>query len=86
MRDRSAEQADAFRVDPKLRPYKIDDLMVLHNLSRRTVIRLYENEPGVEILPDLHPPGSCRCAGRRYRTLRVPRHVYARVRHRMEVR
>jgi hypothetical protein len=80
MRARTAEDAAANHVDPKLRPYKIDDLMVLHNLSRKTVIRLYENEPGVEVLSDL------RCTGRHYRTIRVPRHVYARVKHRMEVR
>ena len=86
MRARVAEQADANRIDPKLRPYKIDDLMVLHNLSRRTVIRLYENEPGIEVLPDLRPPGSRRCTGRRYRTLRIPRHIYLRVKHRMEAR
>jgi hypothetical protein len=33
-------------VDPNERPYSINELTVLHHLSRRTVIRLYENEPG----------------------------------------
>lgn len=85
MRARAEEQGDASRVDPNLRPYKIEDLMVLHGLSRQTVIRIYEREPDVEIVPDLRPPGRS-CAGRRCRTIRVPRHVYVRVRNRMRVR
>jgi hypothetical protein len=30
--------------------YTIDELVVLHGFSRRTVIRLYEREPGVQVL------------------------------------
>lgn len=71
-------------VDQSERPYSIKDLTVLHNLSYRTVVRLYENEPGVQILQS--PPERQRKLGRRYRTIRVPQHVYMRVRHRMEVR
>lgn len=66
------------------RPYTINDLTVLHNLSYRTVVELYEKEPGVLILQA--SPERQRKIGRRHRTLRVPRHVYMRVRHKMEVR
>jgi transcriptional regulator GlxA family with amidase domain len=71
-------------VDANERPYSIDDLAVLHNLSRRTVIRLYENEPGVLVLQASREQQ--RAMGRRYRTIRVPRHVYMRVKHRLENR
>lgn len=65
------------------RPYSINDLATLHGLSRQTIIRLYENEPGVEVLPELQGAKHRRMVGRRYRTLHIPRHVYLRVRHRM---
>ena len=71
-------------VDQNERPYSIKDLTVLHNLSSRTVIRLYENEPGVLILQG--SPDHQRKTGRRYRTMRVPRHVYLRVKQRLENR
>jgi hypothetical protein len=66
--------------DDNNRPYRIQDLMVLHNLSRRTVIRLYENEPGVLVLQNERP------GVRRRRTIRVPPHVYARVKNRLAVK
>ena len=69
-------------VDPNERPYSINELTVLHNLSRRTVIRLYENEPGVQILQGSRDHQQA--LGRRHRTVRVPRHVYMRVKHRLE--
>ena len=69
-------------IDPDERPYTINDLMNLHGLSRQTVIRLYENEPGVQIIPALRS----KTRGRRYRTLRVPRRVYVRMKNRMEVK
>jgi hypothetical protein len=74
----------SFMVNPKERPYSISELAVLHNLSRQTVVRLYENEPDVLILEAsrLHQEQ----LGRRYRTIRVPQHVYRRVKHRMENR
>lgn len=65
------------------RPYSISELMVQHHLSRRTVIKLYENEPGVLILQASREHRQE--IGRRYRTIRVPRHVYLRVKHRMEI-
>jgi hypothetical protein len=66
------------------RPYSINELAVLHNLDRRTVIRLYENEPDVLVLQASREHQQA--LGRRYRTIRVPRHVYRRVLHRMENR
>jgi hypothetical protein len=77
------EQAGTNRIDPEMRPYAVEDLMVLHNLSRQTIIRIYENEPEIEVVPDLRPPGLKRCTTRRRRTIKVPRHVYLRVRNRM---
>jgi transcriptional regulator GlxA family with amidase domain len=71
-------------IESNERPYSIDDLAVLHNLSRRTVIRLYQNEPNVQILQASRDHE--RTIGRRYRTIRVPRHVYMRVKHRLENR
>lgn len=65
------------------RPYTINDLMVLHNLSRTTVIRLYENEPDVMVLQASREHQ--RKIGRRYRTIRVPVKVYRRVRERMSL-
>ena len=69
-------------VRPDQRPYTINELVLLHNLSRRSVIRLYENEPGVQILqaPKKHQDK----LGRRYRTIRVPPQVYERVKNRLE--
>jgi hypothetical protein len=67
-------------VDPNERPYSIQDLTILHNLSRWTVIRLYEKERDVLILEGQR----AQARGRLYRTIRVPRHVYLRVKHRLE--
>jgi hypothetical protein len=69
-------------VDANERPYSIDELTILHHLSRRTVIRLYENEPGVLVLQASREKQQA--MGRRYRTIRVPRHVYMRVKHKLE--
>jgi hypothetical protein len=60
----------------------VNEVAALTAWSRRTVIRLFENEPGVIILIDnpetLHK--------RRYRTIRIPRAVYQRVIERSTVR
>jgi hypothetical protein len=78
------EDTGAHGVDPNVRPYTIDDLMILHNWSRQTVIRRYENEVGVEILTQ---PQRKPCTGKRTRRMfRVPRHVYVRVRDRLRTR
>jgi hypothetical protein len=61
----------------------IGDLAILHSLSRRTVIRPYENEPGVQILQASR--AHQQRIGRHYCTIRVPRHVHLRVKHRLEV-
>jgi len=71
--------------------YTINDLAKLHGFSRRTVIRLYEREPGVQLLerPEVLFGKRSRDAKpgkRRYRTFRVPHAVYQRVKARMEVR
>lgn len=82
-RARSAEPCIS-RIPESDRPYSINELSILHNLSRRTVIRLYEAEPGVIVLQA--PREHQQSIGRRYRTIRVPRYVYRRVLHRMETR
>lgn len=69
---------------PDERPYSIKELIGLHNLSRQTIVRLYENEPGVLVMQASR--GHQQALGRRYRTIRVPQHVYRRVKHRMENR
>ena len=63
-------------------PYSINELVTIHGLSRRTIIRLYENEPGVLILQA--SPERQRKLGRRYRTIRVPHYVFERVKSRLE--
>ena len=59
--------------------YTVSDLAVMHNLSRRTILRLYESEPGIQVLDR---PESFR--KRRYRTLRVPVYVHQRVKAKLE--
>jgi hypothetical protein len=58
------------------RLYTVNELVALHRFSRRTVIRLYEREPGIEVL---ERPEDIRRNKRRYRSFRVPHYVYARV-------
>ena len=84
MRARAEEQAVPPRVDQKDKPFTISELMLMHNFSRRTTIKLYENEPGVQILQASRDHQQK--IGRRYRTLRVPQYVHMRVKHRLEVR
>jgi transcriptional regulator GlxA family with amidase domain len=55
----------------------VEDIAELWKLSRETVTRLFENEPGTVVFWRQQP-------GRRiYRTLRVPESVAARVHRRM---
>jgi transcriptional regulator GlxA family with amidase domain len=59
----------------------VDDVAGLTGFSRRTVIRIFEAERGVIVLPrpeTMHK--------RRYRSLRIPRAVYERVIGRLSVR
>jgi hypothetical protein len=58
------------------RLYTVNELVALHRFSRRTVIRLYEREPGIEVL---ERPEDVKRNKRRYRSFRVPHYVYARV-------
>jgi hypothetical protein len=62
----------------RLRPYTIDELVELHGRSRRTVIRLYENEPGIETVVSPEKMHS-----RQHRSIRVPHYIYERVRQRL---
>jgi hypothetical protein len=82
-RHSGTEKASANVVDPSMRPYSVDDLMKLHGLSRQTIISLYENERGVQIIENTARQQS---GVRRHRTLRIPRHVYRRVCQRIEVK
>jgi len=62
--------------DPGDKPvYTVAEVAVLLGCSRWTVIRLFENEPGVLIL--LRPETMYK---RRRRMIRIPRAVYLRVR------
>jgi hypothetical protein len=54
--------------------YNVDDVVALTGFSRRTIIKLFENERGVLILgrpEEMHK--------RKYRSIRIPRAVYERV-------
>ena len=55
-------------------PYTVAEVAVLTGFSRQTVTRLFEREPGVLIL---ERPGAMH--KRRYRSIRIPRHVYERL-------
>jgi hypothetical protein len=62
-------------VEPGDKPvYTVAEVSVLLGLSRSTVIRLFENEPGTLIL--LRPEEMHK---RRRRVIRIPRHVFLRV-------
>jgi len=63
MRARHAEPS-ASCVNPADVPYTVNDLMVLHGFSRATIIRIYQNEPDVQILQS--PRTHQRKIGRRY--------------------
>ncbi len=52
----------------------VADVVALTGLSVRTIIRMFENAPGVLVLERPERPGK-----RRYRTIRIPRHVYEHV-------
>jgi hypothetical protein len=56
-------------------PYTVAEVAHMLRLSLRTVIRLFEKEPGVIIL-ERKKPGRKR---KSYRSIRIPRTVYERV-------
>lgn len=60
--------------------YTVDEVAEMMGFHRDTVVKLFENEPGVIIL---NRP--TKMNKRRYRSIRIPRAVYERVRRRYEV-
>ncbi len=62
-------------------PLTVDQVVARLGLSRRTVIRIFENEPGVLVLARPETRNK-----RRYRILRVPLRVFERVVKKLEVR
>lgn len=54
--------------------YRVGDVAEMTGFSRRTVIRMFEKEPGVLIM---NRPEKCHKRG--YRSMRIPRAVYERV-------
>jgi predicted transcriptional regulator len=54
--------------------YTVDEVAAILGMSRRTVLRIFEGEPGV--LELTRPEGTHK---RRYRSLRIPREVVNRV-------
>lgn len=63
------------------KPYSVDEAADLTGLSRQTIIRMFEREAGVIILT--RPESMHK---RRYRSIRIPRHVFERVIRRMTVK
>ena len=61
----------------------VPQIAAMTGRSRRTIIRWFENEPGVVLLPMLDHPETLH--KRRYRTLRVPRAVFERVMRRKNI-
>ena len=61
--------------------YSVKEVSALMGFSRRTIIRLFENEPGVLLVMR---PETLR--KRRYRSIRIPRAVYERVVFRLSVK
>lgn len=61
--------------------YTVAEVAALMGLSRSTVTRLFEHEPGVIILK--RPE---RMHKRSYRSIRIPRHVYERLVQRLSVK
>ena len=60
--------------------YTVDEVAEMMGWSRGTITRMFEKEPGVLVL---NRP--TKMNKRRYRSIRIPRHVYERVRRRYEV-
>jgi hypothetical protein len=57
--------------------YSVNDLVRMHGLSRRTIIRLYDEEKDIEPLTRVRN-------GRTRKTRRIPRRVYLRMVHRIK--
>jgi hypothetical protein len=61
-------------MDEVTTPYTIAEVKQLTGFSERTITELFEKEPGVIIYEVKRPRKRAS-----YRTIRIPRHVYARV-------
>jgi hypothetical protein len=55
----------------------VSEIAAMTGRSRRTIIRWFENEPGVVLLEIFDHPEKLH--KRRYRTMRIPRHVFERI-------
>jgi hypothetical protein len=78
--ERGAKVPSTVGISPAIeRHYTVAEVAILWNLSRDTIRRLFENEPGVVILTTATRRGK-----RRYKTLRIPESVLLRV-HRQNV-
>ncbi len=62
-------------------PYTVGEVAALTGLSARTVTKLFENERGVIV----YESDNVLYKKRRYRTIKIPRHVYERVLRRLAV-
>jgi hypothetical protein len=60
--------------------YTVQDIAALTGFSVRTVIRIFETEPGVLLLSR-----PSKMNKRRYRSIRIPRAVYLRVARRLSL-
>lgn len=73
--DKEKAEWGLLRAFPENKPvYKLDEIARLTGFSRRTVARMFENQPGVIVLER-----PVKMNKRRYRNVRVPRAVYERV-------
>jgi len=64
-----------------MRAYSVVEVAEMMGLSRDTVTRIFEKERGVLIIE--RPETKHK---RRYRSIRIPQHVYERVIHKLSVR
>jgi transcriptional regulator GlxA family with amidase domain len=78
--ERDARVPSTVGISPAIeRHYTVAEVAILWNLSRDTIRRLFQNEPGVIVLTAATHRGK-----RRYKTLRIPESVLLRV-HRQKV-
>lgn len=62
-------------------PYTVSEVAALTGLSERTITQIFEHEKGVIVYEVVKR----RAKRKRYRTIRIPRHVYERVMRRYTV-
>jgi len=73
--ERDAKVSSGVGISPAIeRHYTVAEVAILWNLSRDTIRRLFQSEPGVVILTTATRRGK-----RRYKTLRIPESVLLRV-------